>query len=68
MEIEEDKMAKEKFFVMTAHFDGSVSYSWVEAKSIEEAYEILDESSESNSVSDWVLEPKEVEELKEFLK
>jgi len=60
-------MKKNKFFVMTSYFGGGLSYSWMKAKDIEEAYEILDSSSKSNSVTEWVLTPEELKELKEVL-
>jgi len=53
---------------MTSHFGGGLSYSWIKAETRENAYEILEETSESNSVTEWILTPEEVKELKEILK
>lgn len=59
---------KQNYFVMTSYFGGGLSYSWIRAESREEAYKMLDKSSKSNSVIEWVLTPEEVKELKERLK
>lgn len=59
---------KQNYFVMTSHFGGGLSYSWIRAESREEAYKMLDKSSKSNSVIEWVLTPEEVKELKGRLK